>query len=231
MLEIGQWRHVFKLDPDKEISDEAIHALCNSGTDAILVGGTTNITYEKTRSLLERLRPYSLPMVLEVSSLEAIVGGFHGYFLPLVLNAGTEEWVFSPYIQGLKEYGSLMEWEEVYTEGYVVCNPDCDVARLTKSRIPQSSEDMVAYGRLADRVLKLPILYIEYSGVYGNPEWVRSVYHGMKDTLLFYGGGIRSEEEAREMSDWADCIVVGNIIYEDLQIALKTVKGAKEIEL
>lgn len=133
MLQIEQWRHVFKLDPDKAISDEAIHALCHSGTDAIFVGGTTNITYENTKSLLERLQPYSLPLILEVSSLDAIVAGFHGYFLPLVLNAGSEEWIFSPFIQGLKEYGSFIQWEEVFTEGYVVCNPDSSVAQLTRS--------------------------------------------------------------------------------------------------
>lgn len=229
MMEIGNWRHVFKLDPDKEISDADLQALCQSGTDAILVGGTTNITYENTAALLERLRPYSLPRVLELSNLEAVVAGFDGYFIPLVLNAGKEEWIFSPHLQGLKEYGSLIPWENVYTEGYVICNPDSAVARLTHSQIPETAEDMVAYGRLADRMLRLPILYIEYSGTYGDAEKVRSVYHGMKDTLLFYGGGIHSGEQAQEMAQWADAVVVGNVIYENMNRALETVKAVKEM--
>lgn len=230
MVKIHQWRHVFKLDPDKLISDEALEAVCTSGTDAILIGGTTNITYENTYALWERLRSFSLPRVQEISRIDAIVSGFDAYFLPLLLNAGKEEWIFASFVQALKEYGSLMDWEEIYTEGYLVCNPDSAVARLTGSRIPDSEEEMVAYGRLADRILKLPILYVEYSGAYGDPEMVRSVYHGMQDTLLFYGGGIRNGKDAREMAQWADCIVVGNAIYEDLDGALETVRAVKEVK-
>lgn len=33
-----EWRHVFKLDPAKDISDEALEKICESGTDVILVG-------------------------------------------------------------------------------------------------------------------------------------------------------------------------------------------------
>ncbi|EIT84883.1 PcrB family protein, partial [Fictibacillus macauensis ZFHKF-1] len=33
------WKHVFKLDPAKEISDAHLELLCESGTDAIFIGG------------------------------------------------------------------------------------------------------------------------------------------------------------------------------------------------
>ena len=33
------WRHVFKLDPEREIGDERLDAVCTSGTDAVIVGG------------------------------------------------------------------------------------------------------------------------------------------------------------------------------------------------
>ena len=40
MYDFREWKHVFKLDPNKEITDEALEKVCESGTDAIMVGGT-----------------------------------------------------------------------------------------------------------------------------------------------------------------------------------------------
>ncbi|EQC2819242.1 geranylgeranylglyceryl/heptaprenylglyceryl phosphate synthase, partial [Listeria innocua] len=64
--------------------------------------------------------------------------------------------------------------------------------------------------------------YVEYSGMYGDPEAVRKVSEVLSDTEFWYGGGIRSKEQAAEMAKYADTIIVGNIIYEDLEKALET---------
>lgn len=74
------WKHVFKLDPDKPVTDEALERLCMSGTDAIVVGGTTGVTFDNTVDLLARIRQYELPCVLEISNQEAIVPGFDYFF-------------------------------------------------------------------------------------------------------------------------------------------------------
>ncbi len=41
---LHEWNHIFKLDPAKEISDEDLDAICESGTDAVIVGGTDGVT-------------------------------------------------------------------------------------------------------------------------------------------------------------------------------------------
>lgn len=56
---------------------------------------------------------------------------------------------------------------------------------------------------------------------------VKATAEVLEKTKLFYGGGITSVQQAKEMAVYADTVVVGNIIYDDLKAALKTVKAVK----
>jgi len=228
LIDYRSWRHTFKLDPDKEIDDAALEAVCESGTDAIIVGGTYGVTFDNTLNLMSRIRRYAVDAVLEISSLEAVVPGFDAYLIPLVLNAGDPEWMFTPHVSGLMEYGSCIRWEDIIAEGYLVANPDTGVARLTKARPIPDAACAKAYAQVAARLCRLPIVYLEYSGKYGDPEVVRACKSGAGEAQLFYGGGIRTPEQAAEMAAIADTVVVGNLVYEDLKAALATVKAVKK---
>lgn len=229
MIDFRGWRHACKLDPDKQLDDTALEAICESGTDAIIVGGTHGITYDNTLELMARIRRYAVPTVLEISSLEAVVPGFDSYFIPLVLNAGDPEWLFTPHVSGLRAYGSYVHWDEIHTQGYLIFNPDAAAAQLTKARPIVDQEEAKAYARVATKICRLPIVYVEYSGIYGDPKMVQACKAGTEDAQLFYGGGIRTREQAQEMASVADTIVVGNILYEDLQAALSTVEAVKRL--
>lgn len=74
--EMNEWKHIFKLDPAKEISDEQLEMICESGTDAVIVGGTDDITLDGVLDLLSRIRRHTVPCILEISSMEAITPGF-----------------------------------------------------------------------------------------------------------------------------------------------------------
>ena len=128
---IQSWRHVFKLDPDKEIDDETLDAVCLSGTDAIMVGGSTGVTYENTVDLLSRVRRYESPCVQEVSDLEAVVPGFDLYMVPMVLNTQDPTWIMGRHREGIERYGYMIPWDLVVTEGYIVLNENAAVAKLT----------------------------------------------------------------------------------------------------
>ncbi|MED4585316.1 heptaprenylglyceryl phosphate synthase [Brevibacillus choshinensis] len=227
MIDYRGWRHTFKLDPDKSIDDEALEAICESGTDGIIVGGTYGVTFDNTLDLMSRIRRYAVPAVLEISSLDAVVPGFDSYLIPLVINAGDPAWIFSPHVSGLKEYGSYIHWDDILTEGYLIANPDAGVAQLTKAHAIENAAEAKAYAQVATKICRLPIVYMEYSGAYGDPEIVRACRAGAEGAHLFYGGGIRTPEQAAEMADIADTVVVGNVIYDDLQAALSTVKAVK----
>jgi putative glycerol-1-phosphate prenyltransferase len=228
-MEFKHWRHVFKLDQDKELDEESLEKLCESGTDAIIIGGTQGISFDNTIDLLARVRRHSVPCILEISNIEAVVPGFDFYLVPLVVNADKPEWIFGRHIEGLMEFGPFVKWSEVAVEGYIILNPSSEAAHLTEAKADIHLDEIKAYSRLVDQMLKLPILYLEYSGAYGDPKVVAAVRAILHHAQLFYGGGIQSQQQAAEMAALADTIVVGNIIYEDIDKALKTVETVKQV--
>ncbi|GEN53727.1 heptaprenylglyceryl phosphate synthase [Halobacillus faecis] len=230
MYNISKWDHVFKLDPNKTITDADLEKICTSGTDAIIVGGTDGVTFENVTDLQERIEEYDISFVLEVSDIEAIAPGFDAYFIPLVLNSGHKKWMIDVQHQAIKEYADVIEWQDMLTEGYCVLNPEAKVFKRTECSLPDK-EAVLAYAQMAEHIFHLPVFYMEYSGTYGDPDLVKAVARQLENTSLVYGGGIRSEKQASEMAAYADVIVVGDVIYDNLEVALKTVEAVKSMKM
>lgn len=224
---LNQWKHIFKLDPAKVISDDDLDAVCESGTDAIIIGGTDNITLDGVLDLLNRIRRnHQIPCILEVSEEEAITPGFDYYFIPMVLNSKEKKYMMDVQHQAIKEYGALMEFSEIFFEGYCILNEEAKAFTYTNCLLPDT-EDVEAYAYMAEHVFHFPIFYVEYSGKYGDPELVAKVSDILDDTLLFYGGGIETREQALEMKQYADVVIIGNSIYTNIEEALQTVEAVK----
>lgn len=224
---LQSWRHVFKLDPDKSLSDEALEAVCMSGSDAVIVGGSSGVTYDNTVELLSRVRQFEIPCVLEVSDLEAVVPGFDLYLIPMVLNTARTDWLIGHHARAVEQYGYMIPWDMLVPEGYIVLNPDSTVAKLTDAVTGLEPSAASAYAQVADKLLRMPIVYVEYSGMFGDMELVADVRRSLGDAQLFYGGGIADAETAKRASAVCDTIVIGNVIYSNLQNALDTVQAVK----
>ena len=59
-----------------------LERICESGTDAIIIGGTDGVTLENILDLMARVRRYTVPCVLEISSIETVTPGFDLIFYP-----------------------------------------------------------------------------------------------------------------------------------------------------
>lgn len=218
------WKHVFKLDPDRIISDESLRRICESGTHAVMIGGSRGVNYANTLQLLTRLRQYPVPNVLEISSREAVVPGVDLYFIPIVLNTKRVEWILGHHHQAVKEFGSVMPWEQIAAEAYIILNSQSSAAEVTGSEKLLDVEDVVSYARIAENLFRFPVLYLENSGKFGDMELVRQSASVLVETRLFYGGGIDNLEKAEEAAAAAHTIVVGNALYDHFEQALETVE-------
>ncbi|NTW05416.1 MAG: hypothetical protein HGA27_04795 [Peptococcaceae bacterium] len=108
----------------------------------------------------------------------------------------------------------------------MVCNQESAVGRLTESG-KVTMEDAAAYTCLAEKLLGLPVLYIEYSGIYGDMDLVRRVSQTRKKIQLFYGGGIENIEQLDEVASYVDTVILGNVFYEDSDAAILLVESFK----
>jgi phosphoglycerol geranylgeranyltransferase len=216
------WKHITKLDPDKYISPEDLATIAGSGTDALMISGTQNITDQKVTRLISLLKGYSIPKILEPVTPDVVSFGDVDYiFVPLVLNAGNVDWIIGKHKDWIMNH--TIQWDKVIPEAYIVLNPDSAVAKLTKSRTNLATNEIIAYARYAENYLHLPLVYIEYSGLYGDPRVVKSLREALTEATIFYGGGIESRQTAAEMGRYADVIVVGNVVYRSIEKFIETI--------
>ncbi|TAJ44154.1 phosphoglycerol geranylgeranyltransferase [Methanofollis fontis] len=213
-LKWKNWTHVTKLDPDKHLNPGAIEEVATSGTDAILLSGTLNVTPENLTALREQVEGYGIPLVVEPADTDgALFDGVDMLFVPSVLNTPDSRWVVGKHQRWALECPDI-PWNLVVPEAYVVLNPNSAVGRVTGAVCDLSPAEVAAYARCAEHYFRFPIIYIEYSGMYGDPAVVKAAAEAIDDATLYYGGGINSAERAAEMGKYADTIVVGNAVYE-----------------
>jgi len=223
-----EWDHVTKVDPDKDLVDgDTFEDLCRTGTDAIEIGGTLDVTTDKMERVIDACAKYDIPLYQEPSNPAVVVHdrAVDGYFVPVVMNAGDVSWITGAH----KEWVRIddIDWTRTTTEAYIVLNPEASVAELTDADCDQTADDVAAYAKVAERMFGQRIVYVEYSGTLGDTAKVGAAHEALEDATLFYGGGIHDYDSAREMAAVSDVVVVGNLLHEEGCDALeRTVEGA-----
>ena len=225
------WDHIVKIDPDKTLPEgETFEDVCATGTDALEIGGTTGMTEAKMARVVEATAAHDIPVYIEPSNVASVVHrtGLDGYLIPVVLNAGDTFWAVGAH----KEWARLddrIDWDRTFTEAYVIMNPEASVAEYTNADCDLEADDVAAYAEVAERMLGQDIVYVEYSGTYGDPDVVEAAADAVDEAAVFYGGGIADYESAYEMGKHADTVVVGDLVHEEgVDAVRETVEGAAD---
>ena len=164
------WVHVTKLDPDKQLKPGDIEAIAASGTDALMLSGTLNVTKENLSALLKEVKAYNLPLVMEPAGPEAVLMKEIDYvFVPSVMNTTDVQWIVGKHRAWVQMAKGKIPWEVIVPEAYIVLNPNSSVGKVTKAVCDLKAEEVAAYATIADHYFHFPIVYIEYSGTFGDP--------------------------------------------------------------
>ena len=225
------WDHVLKVDPDKDLgAGETFEDVCATGTDAIEIGGTTGMTKEKMAAVVDACAKHGVPLYQEPSNPAVVIDddALDGYLIPTVFNAGDSFWVTGAHKEWVRIENGL-DWSRTHTEAYIVLNPDSSVAEYTEADCDQSADDVAAYAAIAEKLFGQEIVYIEYSGTFGDPDIVGAAADAVDEATLFYGGGVGDYDSAHEMGQHADVVVVGDLLHDEGCDAVReTVEGVKD---
>ncbi len=214
------WRAVVKLDPARPLDPARLAIVAQAQPDAIIVGGTQDIQAPAVTALLEQLQPLrrcGVALAYEPVEPAPVDAGLLDWLLvPVVLNAADVEWLVGRHartVQAFAHLVDLLDWSRIVPEAYIVQNPASAVAQRTGAP-PLGPAEAAALAVVAERLWSFPIVYLEWSGRYGDAGLVRTVAERLKRARLFYGGGITSPEQALAMrAAGAATIVVGNLVY------------------
>ncbi len=224
------WDHVLKVDPDKDLVPGDTYAdVCDTGTDAIMIGGTTGITPEDIEDVLQACAAFDVPLYLEPNAPEVALRDdrLSGYLIPTVFNSADPFFLVGAHRQWVQMSESL-PWDAISTEAYIVLNSESSAASYTQAKTDLDPDEVAAYTGVAERMFGQKIVYIEYSGTYGDREIVAAAQEALEASTLFYGGGIHDRESAAGMAAIADVVVVGDLLHDEGSEAVReTVEGAK----
>ncbi len=227
------WDHITKIDPDKDLVDgETFEDVCETGTDALEIGGTMGMTKENMSRVIEACGKYDVPLYQEPSNPGVVIESdeLDGYLVPTVFNAEDAFWITGAHKEWVRIENGL-DWDRTHTEAYIVLNPDASVAELTTADTEQTADDVASFAMVAERMFGQDIVYIEYSGTFGDPEKVGAAHDALDDATLFYGGGVHDYDTAHTMAEVSDVVVVGNLLHDEgVDAVRETVEGAKDAQ-
>jgi heptaprenylglyceryl phosphate synthase len=88
-----QWDHVTKVDPDKALHNGNFYAsIADTGTDAIIIGGTTNVTETSVQLIFDTLSSTEILIFVEPTYRPSShAEGLSSYLLPIILKAAWRE--------------------------------------------------------------------------------------------------------------------------------------------
>lgn len=206
------------LDPDKQSAAEAGRIAADaakSGTDAIMIGGSTGVTQDKVDATVLAIKAAAkVPTILFPASAANLSRHADALYFMSLLNSRNPRLIVGEQRRAaplVKKWGL-----ETIPMAYLVVEPGMRAGEVGQADpIPRSRpEDAVEYA-LAAQMLGMKLVYLEAGS--GAPEpvpapMIRAVREAL-DIPLIVGGGIRTADAAATVARaGADIVVTGTIV-------------------
>lgn len=210
--------HMTLLDPDKQDAEEAGRIAAEaaaSGTDAIMIGGSTGVTQEKVDATVLAIKASAeVPTILFPASAANLSRHADALYFMSLLNSRDPRLIVGEQRRAapvVKAWGL-----ETIPMAYLVVEPGMRVGQVGRADpIPRSDPEAAVGYALAAQMLGMKLVYLEAGS--GAPEpvpgdMIRAVRAAI-DVPLVVGGGIRTAEAAGAVARaGADIIVTGTIV-------------------
>ncbi|MGC8687070.1 MAG: geranylgeranylglyceryl/heptaprenylglyceryl phosphate synthase [Thermoplasmata archaeon] len=231
--------HMTLLDPAKqtpEKSAEIAELIEKLGTDAIMIGGSTNITQSiMDKTILKIKSVTKTPIIIFPNGVQSISKYADAIYFMSLLNSSDRAFLIENQMMAaplIKKLGL-----EPIPMGYIIIEPGMAVGRVGKAILLKKDEISKAVGyALAAEFLGMKLVYFEAGS--GSPEPVNeNLISAVKNEVnipIIVGGGITDIEKARKiLNAGASIIVTGTLVerFPDYDERLKgiigVVRGAK----
>jgi phosphoglycerol geranylgeranyltransferase len=228
--------HMTLLDPAKQSPERAAEMAAvvqEMGTDAIMVGGSTDVTQENLDATILAIKKISsLPVIYFPSGAHAISKHADAMYFMSMLNSLNVNHVVGEQVKGAPIVKML--GIEPISMGYIIVEPGMKVGEVGMAQpIPRNEPKKAAAYALAAEYMGMQLVYLEAGS--GAPEAVPSeMIATVKKTItvpLIIGGGIRDAKTAERVRlAGADIVVTGTVVEnsdlgEDLKKLIKAAKG------
>lgn len=216
--------HFSLIDPDpakismKRIGDIAA-TLKKFGTDAILIGGSDNISNDYVdHAIIEIKNNYKHPVILYPGNISGVSKHADAILFMSLLNSEDPLW-----LSRLQAEGALIIKKfkiEPIPMAYLIVEPGMKAGMVGKADLIKDPQTAVKYA-LAAQYLGMRFVYLEAgSGAHRTvPIEIIKAVRKETDIKLIVGGGIKTAESTREILEaGADIIVTGTILEDEKSI-------------
>lgn len=206
------------LDPDKQSAAEAgrlAAAAAASGTDAVMIGGSTGVTQAKVDATVLQVKASAkLPTILFPASAANLSRHADALYFMSLLNSRDPRLIVGEQRRAapvVKAWGL-----ETIPMGYLVVEPGMRAGEVGRADpIPRSSPETAVEYALAAQMLGMKLVYLEAGSGAPSPvpvPMIRAVHEAI-DVPVVVGGGIRTARAAGEVARaGADVVVTGTVV-------------------
>ncbi|KSW11748.1 geranylgeranylglyceryl/heptaprenylglyceryl phosphate synthase [Pyrodictium occultum] len=231
-IESGEKLFLLLSDPEKPLSLEIVARFEEAGADALLVGGSLNITPYDIDEYIGKLRSggVRLPTILFPGGVNNVARSADAILFMSLLNSLDPYWLIGAQVSAallVKRLGL-----EAIPTAYIIVGHGGAAGHVGRAQpIPLDNIYVVSSYAAAAELLGFHAIYVEAGSGSPRPvppEAVRYARTAAEEPILIAGGGVREPEHARRLVEaGADAIVVGTLAEKQPEKALKLLSYVK----
>ncbi|MBQ6218668.1 MAG: geranylgeranylglyceryl/heptaprenylglyceryl phosphate synthase [Methanosphaera sp.] len=211
--------HFTLIDPDEQSPEEAatiVEHAQRANTDGVLVGGSITDQDDLNATVKAIKEVTDLPVVLFPGNISGVSKYADAVLFMSLLNSTNPYWITGA--QALSAPSIKKMGLETIPMGYLIIEPGGTVGWVGDAKpVPRNKSDLALAYSMAAEFLGMRVIYLEAgSGADSHIplDFIMKVKK-LTDLIVIVGGGIRTAEDAREVSQaGADIVITGTVVEE-----------------